>query len=213
MFDTIAPRYGLVNRLLTFGLDEGWRRRTVAELDLEPGSTVLDLASGPGELCVALERRGHTSIGIDLSMGMLRAARTGAPMVQGDLLALPVADRAVDGAVCGFALRNLVALPPFLDELARVVRPGGRIGLLDVSQPDNRLLRAGHSLYFNRVVPLVGGALSDRDAYAYLPRSVSYLPPPAELTAMVATAGFDEVHRSQLSTGISQLITATRRPA
>lgn len=211
MFDAIAPRYGLVNRLLTFGLDDRWRRATVAALELDPGSTVLDLASGPGELCVELAERGHRPIGIDLSFGMLAAAVTDAPLVHGDLAAMPIATASVDGAVCGFALRNFVSLPDVLAELARVVRPGGRIGLLDVSQPDNPLVKAGHGFYFNRIVPLVGGILSDRSAYAYLPRSVSYLPPPAELVAMIADAGFDHVDRAQLTGGISQLLTATRR--
>jgi len=130
--------------------------------------------------------------------------------VQGDGLALPFAAGSVDGVVCGFALRNFVALPPMLAELARVVRPGGRISLLDVSVPANPLLRAGHGVYFGRVVPLIGGLLSDGAAYRYLPRSVAYLPAPAELLAMVHAAGFTTVERAQLSTGISQLISATR---
>ncbi len=210
MFDTIAPRYDLVNRVMTFGLDRGWRRRTVRDLGLGPGSRILDLACGTGDLCRELDRAGHRPIGVDLSFGMLQAARTGAPLVQGDLLSLPLATGSVDGAVCGFALRNLVALEPFFAELHRVLRPGGRVALLDVSQPDNRVLRAGHQLYFNRVVPQVGGLLSDRAAYAYLPRSVSYLPPPAEMLARLTGAGFERVERAQLSTGITQLITATR---
>lgn len=210
MFDAIAPRYNLVNRVLTFGLDAGWRRRAVAELHLARGSTVLDLACGTGDLCRELTRVGHLAIGVDLSFGMLAAARTPAPLVQGDLLSLPVADGSVAGAVCGFALRNLVGLEPFLSELHRVLEPGGRVALLDVSQPDNRLLRAGHRLYFNQVVPRVGGLLSDRAAYAYLPRSVSYLPPPARIVELAQGAGLVDVHRIQLSTGITQLLTATR---
>lgn len=210
MFDSIAPRYDLVNRIMTFGLDRGWRRRSVRDLELPPGSRVLDLACGTGDLCRELARAGHQPVGVDLSFGMLSAARTGAPLVQGDLLNLPLATGSVDGAVCGFALRNLVALPPFFAELHRVLRPGGRIALLDVSQPDNRIMRTGHHVYFNKVVPRVGGLLSDRAAYAYLPRSVSYLPPPAEMLAQLASAGFERVDRAQLSTGITQLITATR---
>ena len=210
MFDTIAPRYDLVNRLLTFRMDVGWRRKTMERLDLDPGSSVLDLACGTGDFCRELIDAGHRAIGIDLSFGMLGAARTSAPLVQGDLLALPLAAEACDGAVCGFALRNLVELGPFFDEIGRVVRPGGRIGLLDVSRPDNPVLRWGHGLYFNRVVPVVGGLLSDRSAYAYLPRSVSYLPNPEEMISMLNSSGFRNVERLQLSTGITQLITATR---
>lgn len=210
MFDTIAPRYDLVNRLLTFRMDVGWRRKTLERMTLGPGSLVLDLACGTGDFCVELAAAGHRPIGIDLSFGMLDAARTDRPLVQGDLLAMPIADRASDGAVCGFALRNLVGLDPFFRELHRVVRPGGRIGLLDVSRPDNRLLRWGHGLYFNEIVPRVGGLLSDRAAYGYLPRSASYLPEGPVLLRMLEEAGFEQVERQQLSTGITQLLTATR---
>ncbi len=210
MFDTIAPRYDLVNRIMTFRMDVGWRRTTREALDLKPGSRILDLACGTGDFCVDLETHGHHPIGVDLSFGMLAAARTGSPLVQGDLLQLPVADSSVDAAVCGFALRNLVELKPFFAELQRVVRPGGRIALLDVSQPDNAVMRWGHGIYFNRVVPLVGGLLSDRSAYAYLPRSVSYLPPPEQMLTMLGDVGLIDVERRQLSGGISQLLTATR---
>jgi len=208
MFDAIAPRYDLVNRIMTFRLDVGWRRKTQAALDLKPQSLVLDLAAGTGDFSVELAGADHRPIAVDLSAGMLAAARTRAPRVQGDLLTLPFADQSVDAAVCGFALRNLIALEPFFAELHRVVRPGGRIALLDVSQPDNRLLRWGHGIYFNRIVPIIGGLLSDRRSYAYLPRSVSYLPEPGDL---LAAAGLVEVERRQLSGGISQLLTA-RRP-
>lgn len=216
MFDTIAPRYDLVNRVMTFRMDVGWRRRTVRDLGLRPGSTVIDLASGTGDLCHDLARAGLRPLAVDLSFGMLDHATHPAPRVQGDGLALPFGAGSVDGAVCGFALRNFVALPPMLAELARVIRPGGRIALLDVSVPANPLLRAGHGVYFARVVPLIGGLLSDGAAYRYLPRSVAYLPEPPELLRMVHDAGFTTVERAQLSTGISQLISATRdhdRPA
>jgi len=194
---------------MTFRMDVGWRAKTQEALRLPAHAAVLDLACGTGDFCQSLAADGHHPIGVDLSYGMLASARVQVPLVQGDLLALPVSSSSVDAAVCGFALRNLVSLGPFFSELARVVRPGGRIGLLDVSQPDNALLRTGHSVYFNRVVPLVGGLLSDRDAYSYLPKSVSYLPEPAEMLAMLGDAGFAEVERQQLTGGISQLLTAT----
>ena len=210
MFDAIAPRYDLVNRIMTFRMDVGWRRRTVRDLRLGPGARVIDLACGTGDLCNELAAGHLRPIGMDLSFGMLAATTSDAALAQADALALPVADGSVDGATCGFALRNLVALPPFLAELGRVVRPGGRIALLEVAEPPNAVLRAGHALYFGRVVPRIGGWLSDPAAYRYLPRSVAYLPEPDELVAMVADAGFVDVDRTLLSTGIAQLITATR---
>src|SRR5262245_21473265 len=125
MFDAIAPRYDLVNRIMTFGLDVRWRRLAVRSLTLRAGSRVLDLACGTGDLCRELAAAGLAPIGVDLSFGMLAAARTSAPLVEGDALRLPVPAGVVDGATCGFALRNLVSLPPLFAELARVLRPGG----------------------------------------------------------------------------------------
>ena len=212
MFDAIAPRYDVVNRLMTFRMDVGWRRRTVRSLGLPDGAQVLDLACGTGDLCRELTSSGLRPIGMDLSFGMLAAARTTAPLAQADALKLPVADGQVDGVTCGFALRNLVALDPFFAEMARVCRPGGRLGLLEVGVPANPLMRWGHSIYFGRIVPLIGGLLSDPAAYRYLPRSVAYLPEPGRMLGMLAEAGFVDVERHVFSGGIAQLITATRHP-
>lgn len=211
MFDTIAPRYDLVNRIMTFRMDVGWRKKTIASLELQAGSTILDLAAGTGDLCRMLVEARLRPVGMDLSFGMLAAARTTAPLAQADALRLPVADGTVDGVTCGFALRNFRELGPFFDELARVTRPGGRIALLEVAEPPNRLLRFGHGIYFGKVVPMIGGLLSDRVAYRYLPESVAYLPEPDEMLAMLRGAGFDDVSRELLSVGIAQLITGTRR--
>jgi len=211
MFDAIAPRYDLLNRLLTFGMDVGWRRKAVRSLQLPPGARVLDLACGTGDLCRELEKRGYRAIGVDRSAGMLAAQRTSAPLVRGDALRLAFRTNAVDGIVCGFALRNFASLKPFLAECARVLRPGGRVALLEVSEPENAVLRWGHSQYFGKVVPLVGGMLSDRDAYQYLPKSVAYLPPPNRMVAMMSESGFGAATRRPLSTGIAQLLTGTRR--
>ena len=210
MFDAIAPRYDLVNRIMTFRMDVGWRRRTVRTLGLPAGSRVVDVACGTGDLCCELADAGLRPVGVDLSFGMLDAARTTAPLLQADALRLPVPDGSLDGVTCGFALRNLVALGPFLGELARVVRPGGRIALLEVATPANPVLRWGHGIYFGRVVPLVGGLLSDPAAYRYLPKSVAYLPQPTELVAMIRAAGFADTERHALSGGIAQLLVATR---
>lgn len=210
MFDTIAPRYDLVNRIMTFRLDTRWRRRAVRDLDLPAGSSVLDLASGTGDLCIDLDRAGLRPLSVDLSFGMLAADRSGAPRIQGDILRLPVSDAAVDGVTCGFALRNLTDLDAFFDELARVVRPGGRIALLDVGVPSNPVIRWGNSIYFGRIVPIIGGLLSDRGAYRYLPRSVAYLPEPAALTRSLHRAGFTDATHRELSGGLTQLLTGTR---
>ena len=210
MFDAIAPRYDLVNRIMTFRLDVRWRRRTVRDLALEQGSVVLDLAGGTGDLCIDLRRAGHAPISIDLSYGMLAADRSGAPRVQGDILRLPFSDATADGVTCGFALRNLTDLPTFFGELARVVRPGGRIALLDVGIPKNRLIRFGNDIYFGKVVPKIGAMLSDAAAYRYLPKSVAYLPGPAAITDMLRHAGFADAKHRLLSGGLTQQLTGTR---
>jgi demethylmenaquinone methyltransferase/2-methoxy-6-polyprenyl-1,4-benzoquinol methylase len=165
MFDAIAPRYDLVNRIMTFRLDVRWRRRTVRDLQLPAGARVLDLAAGTGDLC---------------------------------------------GVTCGFALRNFVDLGGFFTELGRVVRPGGRMALLEVAEPANPLLRAGHGIYFGKVVPRIGALLSDADAYRYLPKSVAYLPEPPAVLGMLRDAGFPDARRALLSGGIAQLLTGTR---
>lgn len=212
MFDSIAPRYDLVNRVMTFRMDVGWRKRTIADLRLPQGSTILDIACGTGDLCRMLEAAAMEPIGIDLSHGMLSAARTNVALVQGDALRLPVPDASVDGVTCGFALRNFRELQPFFEELGRVVRPGGRIALLEVAEPPNGFLRWGHGIYFGKVVPKIGAIISKEPAaYQYLPKSVAYLPEPDVMLQQLRDADFLEVRRDLLSVGISQLITATRR--
>ncbi len=210
MFDAIAPRYDLVNRIMTFRLDTRWRRKAVRLLGLAPGSLVLDLASGTGDLCVDLERVGIRPLSMDLSFGMLAADRSGAPRSQADILNLPIANASVDGATCGFALRNLLDLPSFFNELGRVVRPGGRIALLDVGVPRNPVIRFGNGIYFGRIVPRIGGWLSDPAAYRYLPKSVAYLPEPEVMLRQLREAGFSDATHRQLSGGITQLLVATR---
>ncbi len=210
MFDAIAPRYDLVNRVMTFRMDVGWRRAAVRSLALFPGALVLDVAAGTGDLCRELAGSGYAAVGVDLSAGMLAHARTTAPLVQADALHLPIPDGRADGVVCGFALRNLVDLQAFFAEVARVVPPGGRIAFLEVAQPTNPILQWGHGVYFGKVVPRIGGWLSDDAAYRYLPRSVAYLPAPGELLAQLRSAGFAAVERRLLSIGVAQLISATR---
>ena len=223
MFDAIAPGYDVTNRVISLGLDVGWRRRTVRSLSLPSGGVVLDLACGTGDLCRELARQGLTAVGVDRSAGMLAAAQASsalrAPLVRGDGLALPFRAGALDGIVCGFALRNFAALGPALGECARVLRPGGRLALLEVDAPSQPLLRLGHRIWFGTVVPFVGGLVAARSgaprerataAYRYLPASVAYLPPGPELLALIAEAGFTSVERHPLSGGIAQLLTGTR---
>ncbi|MCU1493683.1 MAG: menaquinone biosynthesis methyltransferase [Acidimicrobiaceae bacterium] len=214
MFDAIAPRYDLVNRLMSLGMDRGWRRRAIGLLQLAPGSLILDLACGTGDVARELATNGYRTIGADLSFGMLAAARPGgAPLAQADGTALPFAGHRIDGVISGFAMRNFADLAAVLAECARVLRPGGRLGLLDVDTPTSPLLRLGHRIWFTGVVPQLGSVLSDRAAYHYLPRSVAYLPPRDELLAIVGDAGFIDVCHNTLSGGITQVITATRAGA
>lgn len=210
MFDRIAPRYDALNRIMTFGLDVGWRRRTVTALELPAASVVLDVACGTGDLCRELARAELLPVGVDVSWGMLAAGRSAAPMVQADALRLPVAAGAVDGITCGFALRNVVELPGLFAEFARVLRPGGRVSILEVAEPESPVVRAAHRVYFRHVVPLVGGVLSDRPAYRYLPKSTVYLPPLPQLLALFAAAGFFAVKSGPLALGAVRITTGTR---
>ncbi|MEY4391408.1 MAG: hypothetical protein RLZZ544_117 [Actinomycetota bacterium] len=212
MFDAIAPRYDLVNRIMTFRLDVRWRRRAVRDLRLVPGSRVLDLASGTGDLCIDLRRAGLDPVSMDLSFGMLSNDRSGAPRAQADILRLPVPDGSVDGIICGFALRNLVDLDVFFRECARATRPGGRVALLDVGVPHNPLVRFGNNIYFGKVVPRIGAILSDGPAYRYLPKSIAYLPDRAVLVQKLRDAGFGDATHTQLSGGLTQLMVGTRNP-
>jgi len=211
MFDRIAPRYELVNRVMTLGLDAGWRRRAVRELQLEPGARVIDLGCGTGDLCRLLGRAGLRAVGVDMAAGMLAKAHTSAPLIRADALQLPVGDATVDGAISGFALRNVVDIAACFREAARVIRPGGRAVFLEVSEPPSPIVRRLHALYFRRIVPMVGGLLSDRRAYAYLPASTAYLPPPAQLLVTLTDAGFARCRRVQLGAGAAQLLIGTRR--
>jgi demethylmenaquinone methyltransferase/2-methoxy-6-polyprenyl-1,4-benzoquinol methylase len=210
MFDLIAPRYDLLNRVLTFGMDVGWRRRTVASLGLEGGALVLDVACGTGDLCRELAGAGYRPVGFDFSAGMLAAASVAAPLVQADGLALPVRTGSARGLVCGFALRNVSDIGALFDEFARALGPSGRLAILEVAEPRSPVLRAGHHVYFHHVVPVVGGLLSDGKAYRWLPQSTAYLPAPGELQTMLGRRGFDDVGVQLLGLGAAQLITGTR---
>lgn len=213
MFDRIAPRYDVLNRLFSFRLDQRWRKETIRSLALSPGDILLDLACGTGDLSELAVRAGAEVVGVDFAGNMLTGARRRgirAEFVQADAMLLPFPHGWASAVASGFALRNFVAIPAVLSEIARVLVPGGRMALLEVDSPPNAVVRWGHQIYFNRVVPWLGGLLSDSWAYSYLPRSVAYLPEPAVLQRMIEAAGFHTVRRRQLSGGIAQLITAVK---
>jgi demethylmenaquinone methyltransferase/2-methoxy-6-polyprenyl-1,4-benzoquinol methylase len=213
MFDRIAPRYDLMNRLLSVGLDQRWRRRALDLADVSADDLVLDLACGTGDLCELAGKRGARVVGVDFAGVMLSAAserRVGALLIQADGAALPLASNSVTVVTSGFALRNFVGLPEIFAELARVMAPGGRLALLDVDRPRSVMVRAVHSLWFDRVVPFCGALLSDREAYRYLPDSTAYLPDEKQLLAMLARAGFDRVAKHSLLLGAAQILTGVR---
>jgi demethylmenaquinone methyltransferase/2-methoxy-6-polyprenyl-1,4-benzoquinol methylase len=214
MFDRIAPGYDLLNRLFSLRLDQHWRRTTVRTVVISAQDTVVDLACGTGDLSELAALTGARVVGVDFAANMLAEARQrgiDATLVQADVSCLPLPSGWATVAVSGFALRNFVSIPAVLTETARVLKPGGRLALLEVDTPDNRLLRLGHSLYFTRLVPMLGALLSDARAYAYLPRSVSYLPPQEELQQMIKAAGFQQVIKRRLSGGVAQLVTAVKQ--
>jgi demethylmenaquinone methyltransferase / 2-methoxy-6-polyprenyl-1,4-benzoquinol methylase len=209
MFDAVAPRYDLLNRIISMGLDISWRKRSVRALGLAPGAVVLDVASGTGDLSRILAKGGLVPVGVDMSPGMLGESRTGTPVVLGDAVSLPFRDGAFDGAVCGFAIRNFTDIGSVFSEIARVVRPGGRIAILEVAIPSSRTAKAGYRIWFGRAVPLIGRLLSDPAAYRYLPDSVEYLPPPERMKTLLRGSGFRSVGRRTFSAGATQLFTGT----
>lgn len=215
MFDRIAPRYDALNRVMSVGMDQRWRRRALDKIQLGKADLVVDLACGTGDFCELVESRGARVIGVDFALQMLKQARNRGldfRSVQGDGESLPFRSASVDVVTCGFALRNFVSLKGVLSEIARILKPAGRVALIDVDRPSWGPIRMAHSLYFDHVVPMVGGLISDRAAYRYLPQSTAYLPPPIELKSMLSGAGFLEVHRESLFFGSAQILTGVRGP-
>jgi demethylmenaquinone methyltransferase/2-methoxy-6-polyprenyl-1,4-benzoquinol methylase len=208
MFDRIAPVYDLMNRVMTAGLDGRWRRLT-AEAVVRPGDRVLDAACGTGDLAVADAKAGASRVtGLDFSERMLERARRKAPLewLQGDMLALPFADATFDAATVGFGVRNVADLELALRELRRVLRPDGRLGILEITQPRG-VLKPFFSLWFDRVVPLLGKALPGGSAYTYLPASVKRFPPAEGLADLLRANGFDDVRYRLLAGSIVALHT------
>jgi demethylmenaquinone methyltransferase/2-methoxy-6-polyprenyl-1,4-benzoquinol methylase len=209
MFDRISPVYDAMNRVMTAGLDRRWRR-LAAEAVVVPGDEVLDACCGTGDLALAAERAGGRVTGLDFSERMLeRARRKSASVrwVRGDALALPFADGSFDAATVGFGIRNVDDLEAGLRELARVLRPGGRLGCLEITRPRG-LLRLFFRLWFDGLVPLAGKVLPGGAAYTYLPASVRRFPGPEDLAELMRRAGFEDVRWRLLGGGIVALHTA-----
>jgi demethylmenaquinone methyltransferase/2-methoxy-6-polyprenyl-1,4-benzoquinol methylase len=208
MFDRIAPVYDAMNRAMTLGLDQRWRRATVAAV-VAHGDRVLDACCGTGDLALAAEWAGGRVTGVDFSERMLDRARrksTAVEWVRGDALALPFEDGAFDAATVGFGVRNLDDLERGLAELRRVLRPGGRLGVLEITRPRG-LLAPFYRLWFDGLVPLLGKLLPGGSAYTYLPASVRRFPGPEELAELLRTAGFSDVDYRLFAGGIVALHT------
>jgi demethylmenaquinone methyltransferase/2-methoxy-6-polyprenyl-1,4-benzoquinol methylase len=223
MFDSIAPRYDLLNRTLSAGLDQQWRKRAIAELELGATGNVLDLCTGTADLAVAAIARhpAATVVGVDFSAAMLRhgleKVRAGGlgkriRLVRGDATRIPLADDSCDAATIGFGIRNVAEPEQALAELARVLRAGARLAILEFGEPRIPGIRTLYGWYFKYLLPLVGRFVSrHQSAYSYLPASVRTFPPPAEFVRTIERHGFVSVRAVPLTFGIVYLYVASRR--
>jgi demethylmenaquinone methyltransferase/2-methoxy-6-polyprenyl-1,4-benzoquinol methylase len=203
MFDRIAPVYDLMNRLMTAGLDRRWRAETAAAV-VRPGDRVLDVCCGTGDLALASAEAGGRVTGLDFSERMLERARRKSEAVEwvdGDALALPFTDGSFDAVTIGFGLRNLEHAERGLAELRRVLRPGGRIAILEITRPRG-LLAPFYRFWFDGVIPLAGKVLPGGSAYSYLPASVRRFPDPQGLAKLMDEAGFDDIRWRLFAGGI-----------
>ncbi|NUQ73507.1 MAG: bifunctional demethylmenaquinone methyltransferase/2-methoxy-6-polyprenyl-1,4-benzoquinol methylase UbiE [Polyangiaceae bacterium] len=213
MFDGIAHRYDTLNRILSLGLDQGWRRRTVQELHLRPGATVLDLATGTGDLAILIahENPDVRVIGVDPSARMLEVAARKVrdhglekriELREGDAQALDLPDASVDAVSMAFGIRNVPDRPRALREIARVTKNSGRVGILELSEPREGVLGALARFHIRKVVPRIGGALSGSAEYRYLQESIAAFPPPDEFASMMSASGFCAVRAEPLTFGV-----------
>jgi demethylmenaquinone methyltransferase / 2-methoxy-6-polyprenyl-1,4-benzoquinol methylase len=213
MFDRIAGVYDVMNTAMTAGLHHGWRERAADRAELEPGESALDVCCGTGDLALALANRvgpyGRV-IGSDFSEAMLDLAREkasarGAAQVRfewADALSLPYDDESFDAVTVGFGVRNLADVELGISEMARVLKPGGRLVILEITQPQRPPLSTFFAIWFDRLVPMLGVLAGDREAYSYLPQSVKRFPPPAGLAAILGEAGLERIRYTILAGGI-----------
>ncbi len=221
MFDRIAGAYDLMNSAMTAGLHHQWRERAVDRAEVGPGSDALDVCCGTGDLALELRRRigpDGRVVGCDFSEPMLELAREKSgeralPVEFGwaDALELPYGDRSFDAVTVGFGARNLADIDRGLAEMARVLRPGGRLVILEITRPRREPLASFYALWFDRLVPVLGAAAGDQDAYAYLPESVRSFPEPEQLAAKIEAAGFTRISWLLLAGGIIAIHSATRK--
>ncbi len=222
MFDGIARRYDLLNRVISLGIDQSWRKKTVAALRLRPGARILDLATGTADLAIMVARTEAESrvVGLDPSTGMLEVGREKIKrieldgrieLVEGDAQALPFPDDSFDGVCMAFGIRNVPDRDQALREMARVTRPGGRIAILELSEPRSGLIGPLARFHIHTVVPYVGALLSGRREYHYLQRSIAAFPPPDEFTRRIVAAGLDTVETRALTFGVCHLYVAEAR--
>jgi demethylmenaquinone methyltransferase/2-methoxy-6-polyprenyl-1,4-benzoquinol methylase len=212
MFDRIASVYDLMNSVMTAGMHQRWRERAVDLADVGPGSRALDVATGTGDLAIALRERGADVVGIDFAEKMLEIARQKAPEIDfrtGNALALDFPDDEFDAATVGFGARNFDDLDRGLAEMARVVRPGGRVVVLEITTPQRPPLSIFFELWFDHLVPLIGRLAGDPDAYEYLPNSVKRFPGPRDLAARMAAAGMTDLRWILTAGGIIAIHSGT----
>jgi demethylmenaquinone methyltransferase/2-methoxy-6-polyprenyl-1,4-benzoquinol methylase len=220
MFDRIAGVYDVMNSAMTAGLHHEWRQRAVERAQVEPGSNALDVCCGTGDLALELRRRigpDGRVVGCDFSEPMLELARRksgeqGLPVEFGwaDALELPYGDGSFDAVTIGFGARNLADLDRGLAEMARVLRPGGRLVILEITRPQREPLATFYSLWFDRIVPVIGNLAGDPEAYSYLPNSVRTFPEPRELAARMDEAGFEGIRWLLLAGGIIAIHSGVR---
>jgi demethylmenaquinone methyltransferase/2-methoxy-6-polyprenyl-1,4-benzoquinol methylase len=221
MFDRVAARYDVLNSVMTAGLHHRWRERAADRAELEPGDSALDVCCGTGDLALELARRvapGGRVVGCDFSEPMLDLAREKAAASEAasarfewaDALNLPYDAGRFDAVTVGFGVRNLADLDRGLREMARVLRPGGRLVVLEITQPSRPPLSTFYSLWFDRVVPLLGSLSGDPEAYSYLPESVRSFPDPHRLAARMDAAGLGRIRYTVLAGGIIAIHSAVR---